>query len=922
MSVQPTTWLNTHAAAVLDMNGPVDVPFEQFDEIWLARPLVARFDEIAERRATRLAVSDGKSAWTYAELRARAHALTQDIAARCRADRPVGILLPQDATFPVAALACLAARRAYVPIDVKHPAARIEAIVREGGLGGVIVRADAPEAQHFPADVPRVDIAAVSATGAATSATPCAPACLAGTALEQATATTDNVAVILYTSGSTGKPKGIGNSQRAILQRVMEATNSCHIHPDDKLLLLSSPGSIAGQREMFAALLNGASLHITDPQADGVHAVLATMQREGVTLCYAVPSLLRMLLRLPHAQAAFAHMRVVRIGGDVTLASDLALFRGVVPASCRFFASFSSTETPAVFQWFVPPSWQADGARVPIGHARPGCDFTVLDDDGQTVPQGEIGELVVRSPYLALGQWQDGRLVPGRIECDPQDPALRIFHTGDLVRQRPDGLWELFGRKDRLIKIHGQRIDTGEVEAVLRGCAGVTDVVVMARQRGEETVALAAFVVMEGAHDLRALKQALQARVPAYMHPADIRVLDAIPQLPGFKPDMAALEKLDQQLLKETAQAVASSAALMPAPQHDAVDSAVRYAWCNVLGAKSYAANQSWDEANADSLKAVELRFYIEDRLGVKLPFEALQEDTRPDTLATAIRALGTNLNDAAAPEEDADMPVVFLFPGIQDDDPPLARLRMAFSRQVRFRLIDYPSWHEMVAAGGTLNVIVDAVMAKIHAEPPCASYRVAGYSFGGVIAFEVASRLIAAGQQVDFLGLLDTRRWDLTTRPMPSFHRFLYEDANWRSDWLKAVIAALIRQRRFGLLDTCERLLMTRPNRMALWLKRRITRELRYQAFLHWKPAPLAVPTELYLSNDHWPGEPADYGWDSLCQPLRLVPIGGDHATVIQSPQQEKLCDAFLSALGLKDGHDSALTTPMSATDTWPRTG
>jgi amino acid adenylation domain-containing protein len=908
-----STWLNADKTIPLDMDGPIDVKFAHFDESWLEHSLLARFEMAATCHACHVAVSDDSVTLRYEELRQRAWTLAHHIDRLADAGKPVGILLPHDATFPVAALACLAAGRAYVPIDVKYPTARIAAIVSEGGLGGVVLRGDADEAQHLPADMPRIDIALAdmqTINEAPLNISSCA----------------DDLAVILYTSGSTGKPKGIGNNQRAILQRVAEATNSCHIHASDRLLLLSSPGTIAGQREMFAALLNGASLHITDPQAMGVHAVLEMMQRERVSLCYAVPSLLRVLLRLPHAREAFAHMRVVRVGGDVTLASDLALFREVVPPSCKFFASFSATEIPAVFQWFVPPTWKTSGPRVPIGYARPGVDFMVLDENGHAARDGEIGELVVRSRYIAVGQWQEGRLAPGPFATDPDDPALRIFHTGDLVRRQAGGMWELFGRKDRLIKMRGLRIDVGEIETALRECDEVGDVAVIARRRGEETVALVAFVALthdaQGTPDgtRRLLKQVLHERVPAYMHPVEIRVLDAIPQLSGFKPDMAALETLDRQAQERAENDTLSALAEQAMHAHDDVDDAVQYAWTHVLGAASCARNQSWEEANGDSLKGVELRFYLEDRLGFRLPFDILLDDTTPRSLAAAIRharhAQGTQDTGQHAGEssdERNDTPLVFLFAAIQDDDPPLARFRMAFSEQVRFKLIDYPSWRETAAAGGSLASIVDAVVKKVYASQPCAVYRVAGYSFGGVIAFEVARRLLADGHRVDFLGLLDTRRWDLVDEPDPRFHRFLEEEPNWRLDWLKILVSTLVRRGQFNVLDAAERLLMRRPNRMALWLRRRITRELRYLALRQWQPQMLHVPTDLYLSDDRWPGEPEGYGWSEICQPLRLVPVGGDHATVIQSPQREKLCEAFRAALRVAP-KAASMSAPTSA--------
>jgi len=242
---------------------------------------------------------------------------------------------------------------------------------------------------------------------------------------------------------------------------------------------------------------------------------------------------------------------------------------------------------------------------------------------------------------------------------------------------------------------------------------------------------------------------------------------------------------------------------------------------------------------------------------------------------------------------------LVFLLPGIQSDDPALVRFRAAFGDSVRFKILDYPGWRQTVVSEATFDTIVEAVHATICAEPDCETYRLAGYSFGGIVAFEVAHRLLASGRRVGFLGLLDTRRWDLT-HPGSVGHldAFIGEPRRLPVEMAKATMAALLRRRNFVPLSVAERLLMLHPTRLAFWFKRQLTRELRYQALRQWKPVPLDVPTTLFLSDAQWPGEPEDYGWDEMCRPLTKIRIGGDHGSIIQPPHRDSLCSGFLRAL------------------------
>ncbi|MDB5797873.1 MAG: AMP-dependent synthetase [Paucimonas sp.] len=888
----------SHAANPLppDFNGPAGLQFQAFEPEWIEQPVFGHFLRAATTYPDRIALVDNRSQLTYAETLSRVDALACRLARH--ADRqPVGILIGQEIYFPIAALACLAAGRPYIPVDPKYPAARIASILHDAGATLVIASAEPPAGMLPP------DMAVILASGA--EAEPAGPI--------RQMADVWAPAVILYTSGSTGQPKGICNNQRALLQRVCEATNSSHLNPSDCVLLLSSPGTIAGEREMFAALLNGATLAICDPQRDGLHGVLHILAARRVTICYIVPALLRMLLRAPGAAAALASLRVLRIGGDITLSSDLKLFREVAPPTCHFLASFSATEMPAVFQWFVPRHWQPDGPRVPVGYPRPEADFCLLDEAGQPCPEGEFGELVVRSSYLAMGQWQDGALRPGAFKTDEHDPALRILHTGDMLRRRSDGLWELTARKDRQIKIHGQRVDTGEVEAILRGHAAVDDVAVIARKAGEETVALVAFIAARDADALLVddLRSLLAGRVPGFMQPAQIYRLPSIPQLPGFKPDLAALHKLDQEFQQALARGRSpgqpaqagerntgrsarpgkpASAAIDP-KMDKAVRDAVKLAWGKVLGADGYRLDLPFEECGGDSLKALELWFHIEEALGFKLGLDAMGRASRPSELEHALASeIAAPSQTVSSVSRNPGAPLIYLVPGILGDDPMQLRFRAAFGDSVRFKLIDYPGWRDTMQSDCSFDAIVDAAFRQVCADPPQQQYRLAGYSFGGIVAFELARRLVEAGHKVGMLALLDSRRWDVAdTRPIWQPDEMLPETGI-PAQIIAGCISLLVRVKQYRLLRFTCTLLNRHANRIAFRFRNRMTKDLRFEALRKWRASWLPVPVTLYVSNSRWPGEPRGYGWEGLSESLDVVYVGGTHATMIDKPGRETI--------------------------------
>jgi acyl-coenzyme A synthetase/AMP-(fatty) acid ligase len=219
--------------------------------------------------------------------------------------------------------------------------------------------------------------------------------------------------------------------------------------------------------------------------------------------------------------------------------------RAALPPGCIINNGYGSTEIAGT-TWFVHPGDAQDPVRVAAGVLNPGTEAKIVDDDGIPCPPGEVGELWMRTRYAALGEWQDGRVVPGRIETDPHDPALRIFRTGDLARITPDGAIVVLGRKDRMLKINGLRVELAEVEAALRRSPEVAQAAVVARQSAGR-VLLAGFVVpAESARpgiEAR-LREALVQQLPAHMRPARIVAVAGMPLLPGGKRDEAALLRL------------------------------------------------------------------------------------------------------------------------------------------------------------------------------------------------------------------------------------------------------------------------------------------------------------------------------------------------------------------------------------------
>jgi acyl-coenzyme A synthetase/AMP-(fatty) acid ligase/thioesterase domain-containing protein len=831
--------------------------------------------------------------FTYGEIYRASLVLARSIEERVPPGRPVGVLLEHSAFFPIAALACLRVGRPIVPIDQGHPIERNILIAREAGLQAVIFDGLDTELSGLLKDAVWLDV--VSSLGVLPDVEP-----------EMAPA--DDAAFILYTSGSSGRPKGICNNQSAILHRVVQFTNTCHLNADDRFVLLSSTGTIAGIRDIFSALLNGATLVIAEPSRVGFDGILRAMDREQVTICYALPALLHSLLHLEGAASAFRHVRILRLGGDIVWERDITLFRAMAPPACHILIGYGSTEAPTLFQWFIPRNWSGNGSRVPCGRLLPDVSVALVDESGMSSAKGEIGELIVRSRYLALGYWQDGRLQREVFE----DPAsLSFLKSGDLLRLRDDGLAELVGRTSRLVKIRGQRVDPGEIESVLRGSDQVAEAAVVVRTEDCNAPSLDVFVVPRdlatppGIDDMRAM---LARRLPAHMVPNRIRIIDAIPMLPGFKPDIATLANWNSAKALPARQAPGpAKAPQAPVAEGNRVRKAVEIAWSKLSDRASFEMGYSWGEAGGGSLKAMELIFSIEKALDLTVPLEFLDQSTTPKALIDSLdRLLAAPRSTRGSWRADEKTPLVFLMPGIAGDEPALAKMRADLRARLRFVTIKYPSAPTMFEADASFAAVVDAAIEQIRGSARTEEIiHLAGYSFGGFVAWEVACRLRAAGYRVGAIALIDTRRArlvanlnrrKLSSRVSSAMQKILLRPRQSAYTILYRTKHSVYTRLPLNMLRFLHSWTMRFPS-LAARLPESCDNELRRRALNNFTPSRLDHPTTLFRSTDYIQEFP-DHGWSDVCPQLTIVPIDGTHSSMLVSPYRAVLAERLFETV------------------------
>jgi acyl-coenzyme A synthetase/AMP-(fatty) acid ligase/thioesterase domain-containing protein len=891
----PHEWRDPPAVP-LDLNGPVGLAFDPMPDGAVELPLARLFATAAAKVPSKIAVEDGKAALRYDQALAIGERLAAAVEAAVPPGGVVGLAMPLMALTPLGMLAVMASGRVAVPIDPHLPPQSAEAILKAAGARAVLVDGAGP-AGCIPEGLPRLDARRISQDAAAVPA-------LAGHASDPYAP-----AVVLYTSGTTGEPKGIVNSQAALIQRVVQHRNACHIRPDDRMVCLSSICNISGTREMLTGLLTGASIHLIDPKAAGLEGTLARIGAVRPTISYMVPTLLRSLLRRPGAGAAFAALRVARLGGEPVHWADAALVRSRLPR-CLVMNAYSSTETIGT-QWFAPPeAGEEEEGVMPAGHVLPGSRFLILDQDGTPLPPGAEGELVLRGRFTALGHWVDGRCVPGPMQPDPEDPKARIFATGDRAVLAPDGLLRVLGRVDGQVKINGQRVEPGGIEAVMRRWADVADAAVIVRRSDGGAASLVGFLVPRQAGDRELLALArsrLRASLPAALQPARLHLVGEIPRSSGGKTDRRALAAIDAAQPPPAAARPTRQAAL---PSEAAL--AVAQAWRRSFGRRSLRADEAFDTAGGDSLKLIRLIYDIEQRLGAYtfLPLDLFTVGMRPSEMVAAIEQAG---RPAAGGAPD-DRPPLFLLPGLNGDEPLLALFRADLAPPLRCVTLRYPEWRELARPGYSLDQLAESLGRQIAAMAGGEPVRLAGYSFGGGVAAAVALHLRQHGVPVCFLGLIDAgARFQGEIPPGPALRVAIAGQGVMRQavrerrlqDVLGMILAeTLSRPRLAPALRALARMrrLPPLPMRMRFacraWLHSLLRAALLRRWYARLAPQQVAdVPVTLFRSEEHAPDEPADLGWSAIFRDVALVEVPGTHHTIFEAGNRAVLVARFIEA-------------------------
>jgi amino acid adenylation domain-containing protein len=687
------------------------------------------FEASARRNPGTIALVEGPLSLTYAELDARAEAV-------CRRLRELGVgpgsvvalAARRSANTIAAVLGTLKAGAAYCPLDLAYPMERLRFMLEDSGAAALVAGVEDAEKLSDPAR-PTVPL------GDYSKPSPDLPA------PESRAAVPSDVAYLLYTSGSTGKPKGVMVSHASAANYTRAMIEMGMIGPGEKALFFASLSFDVSVGEIFPSLACGATLYIRDDAmlapADFVkdvekkrierlslptaywHELAATMAPRGETL----PSCVRSLIVI----------------GEALRAESLAYWRPSA-SRVRFVNGYGPTETTVAVSFHDIPAGAPSSGIVPIGLPGAGAELRVIDPEGRPVPDGSLGELWIGGPGVAKGYLNRPELTAERFVPDVFSgrPGARVYRSGDRVRRRPDGVFEYLGRFDDQVKIRGFRVELGEVESALASHPTVGTCAAVVRQER-----LVAYVSpADGASASGpALRAYLAEKLPEYMVPAVIVALPALPLTPNGKIDRRALPPPPTEK-----SATAETRDLTP------LEKQIRRIWEEVLELAPIGLADDFFALGGHSLLAVRMMAKIEKIVGVRPSLEMMRAGLTIQRLA---RELGESRAEDGpivrfGPATGVD-PVFFVHPGLGG----------FYCQKLSGAMPDRPFY----LLGGenmtglqrlpTIEELARRYVQAIRGVTPRGPYRLAGYSIGCTVAYEMARQLEAAGERVPNLMLV-----------------------------------------------------------------------------------------------------------------------------------------------------------------------
>ncbi|KMJ47087.1 peptide/polyketide synthetase [Xenorhabdus khoisanae] len=709
--------------------------------------LCSLLEQAVNRYPQHTAVVDASRQIDYRTLWSQSLTLAAHLQAQENQDSPlIGVVMEKGWEQVVAVIAILLAGRAYLPIDAGYPQQRIHQLLVSGNVDTVLTQPQFAQQINWADDVQVISLDETLLNSLSVN-----------TGEPRLSVQPEDLAYVIFTSGSTGKPKGVMIDHQGAVNTILDINQRITLNAHDSVLAISELTFDLSVYDLFGTLSCGAKLVIPSPgdnrQPD---KLLAWIQQESVTVWNSVPAFVQLLEEYarsypqdlnPHALNS---LRWILMSGDWIPTNLPEKLHAIHPALNLLSlggateASIWSIAYPIVQ---VDPNWRS----IPYGKPLANQTFYVLNSALSPCPVWVTGELYIGGQGLALGYWADSEKTEQAFITHPKT-GERLYRTGDLGRWRPDGNIEFLGRNDHQVKIRGYRIELGEIEHRLCEHPDIQQALVFAHTASTGALQLVAGLRLTDEAPvstalLPVLPHWLQQTLPVWMCPQRFIILDTIPVSDNGKIDRRTLISL-----VEEAQEVNST----PSDILSATGKVVLSLWESVLEQQGINVHESFFTLGGDSLAAVRLMVKINQTFNRQYPLSLLQTYDTVHSLAEFIEHQPENTCQGVILNKgNAEQPALFIVHPIGGHLLGYRHLAAHFNSRRMIGLAFAPE--SLNTDKPSVTALAADYINQIRAFQPKGPYALAGWSFGGLVAYEMAHQLRVAGESVSHCILIDS---------------------------------------------------------------------------------------------------------------------------------------------------------------------
>ncbi|GAC1472637.1 MAG: hypothetical protein PVSMB5_22620 [Ktedonobacteraceae bacterium] len=697
------------------------------------------FEEQALRRPEAIALVFEKQTMTYRELNTRANQLAHRLQRLgVGTETCVGLCMDRSLEMVVGLLGILKAGGAYVPLDPSYPRERLAFMLQD---------TQAPVLLTQPALLDMLSIEGLEVI------------CLDGwDGIEQEAVEnlknvthTGNLAYVMYTSGSTGRPKGV-EIRHFSINRLVFGAEYARLDETRTILHMAPISFDASTFEVWGSLLHGARCILYPERIPTAKSIGMLIRRHNVTTLWLTTSLFNAII--DDAPEELLGIEQLLTGGETLSVKHIRHALNLLPGT-ELINGYGPTESTTFTCCYPIREEVSENQRsIPIGRPISNTQTYILDRHLQPVPIGVVGELHIGGAGLARGYLNLPELTQEKFIRDPfsEQPDARLYKTGDLVRYLPDGTIEFMGRLDQQVKIRGYRVEPGEIETVLGQYSAVSEALVLVHQNEREEKSLVAYVVPAEKQQVRLedLRHFLKERLPGYMIPANFMLLDAIPLTPNGKLDRQALPT------PESGRYMAGESFVAPylMIHHQLVN-----IWEELLKARPIGIRDNFFYLGGHSLLAARLVNRIEQTFGKKVSLSTLFAGPTIEQLAQSLQEPTEAVSRAAILTVQTGQairrPFFYLHGDYMGGAFYCFKLARGLGSEQPFYVLE-PYRFSGLRVPPSFEMVAGTHLEALRAVQPEGPYLLGGFCNGGLVAYEMARQLFAAGQTVDLLVLVD----------------------------------------------------------------------------------------------------------------------------------------------------------------------